>query len=269
MIGMRALWLRISLILSLLIPVWFLVAALGAKFHILDWRIAFGVMVVGLGALLLLVLFVVGLVGLIMALAMKPRVGWRGALVATLIPFLGLAYAGVIISGARAIPPVHDISTDITDPPAFGADVIAARAALPGGNAVESMTQPISTLASYRAMPNPAIAGESVGALGRRANPDLVSLPLTLAVGPATQAAATAAHGLGWQVARVDPEAGRVEATVESFWFGFKDDIVVRIRPAGAGSTLDIRSTSRVGVSDLGANAKRIRAFLTAMRAAH
>ena len=58
-------------------------------------------------------------------------------------------------------------------------------------------------------------------------------------------------------------------ATVESFWFGFRDDIVVRIRPAGTGSILDVRSTSRVGVSDLGANAKRVRAFLAVMRAAH
>lgn len=269
MAKIRGVWLRVSLILSLLLPVWFLVAALGAKFHILDWRIAFGVMVVGLGALLLLIAFVLAVVGLILALAVKPRTGWRGALVAMIIPGLGLAYAGVIAAGASAVPPVHDISTDIQDPPAFGADVLAARAALPGGNAVESMTAPISTLASYTRMRNPAIAGQSVGALGRRANPDLMSLPLTMPVNRATQAAAGVARELGWQVVRVDPEAGRVEATVESFWFGFKDDIVVRVRPAGAGSTLDIRSTSRVGVSDLGANAKRVRAFLTAMRAAH
>jgi len=58
-------------------------------------------------------------------------------------------------------------------------------------------------------------------------------------------------------------EEGRIEATDETLWWGFKDDVVIRIQAEGAGSKLDIRSMSRVGKSDIGKNAERIRAFLT------
>ena len=67
---------------------------------------------------------------------------------------------------------------------------------------------------------------------------------------------------LGWDVVAVDPVAGRLEASDTTFWFGFTDDIVVRVRGVSDGSEVDLRSTSRVGVGDLGANAARIRAFL-------
>jgi len=67
---------------------------------------------------------------------------------------------------------------------------------------------------------------------------------------------------MGWQIAAVDPAEGRLEATATTKWMGFKDDIVVRIRPDGSGSRVDVRSVSRVGRSDVGANAKRIREFL-------
>ena len=68
-------------------------------------------------------------------------------------------------------------------------------------------------------------------------------------------------QGLGWEVVNADRAAGRIEATDTTFWFGFKDDVVVRIRPADNGSRVDLRSVSRVGGGDIGANAARIRAF--------
>jgi uncharacterized protein (DUF1499 family) len=70
-----------------------------------------------------------------------------------------------------------------------------------------------------------------------------------------------AARALGWTVVASDPGRGRLEATATTFWFRFTDDIVIRVRPQDAGSRLDIRSKSRVGRGDLGANARRIRAF--------
>jgi uncharacterized protein (DUF1499 family) len=70
------------------------------------------------------------------------------------------------------------------------------------------------------------------------------------------------ARELGWEIVAVDPEAGRVEATATTLWFGFKDDVVVRVRPGQTGATVDVRSISRVGGGDLGANAARVRAFL-------
>jgi len=59
-----------------------------------------------------------------------------------------------------------------------------------------------------------------------------------------------------------DAAAGRIEATATTRWFGFKDDVIVRIRPEAAGSRVDVRSVSRVGRGDLGANAARVREFL-------
>ncbi|HEU4950008.1 MAG TPA: DUF1499 domain-containing protein, partial [Candidatus Deferrimicrobiaceae bacterium] len=76
------------------------------------------------------------------------------------------------------------------------------------------------------------------------------------------QALATA-HQMGWQIVEGNPLEGRIEATATTRWFGFKDDVVIRIVPtSNNGCRLDIRSVSRVGKSDIGTNARRIRTFL-------
>jgi len=96
--------------------------------------------------------------------------------------------------------------------------------------------------------------------------PDL--RPLELAVPPAQAFARAreAARALGWEVVAADESAGRIEAVATTLWFGFKDDIAVRITPAGNGSRIDVRSRSRVGRSDLGTNASRIRNFFSALK---
>jgi uncharacterized protein (DUF1499 family) len=76
------------------------------------------------------------------------------------------------------------------------------------------------------------------------------------------------ARRLGWEIVATAPGEGRLEATDRTRWFGFRDDVVVRVRPDGAGTRVDLRSVSRVGRSDLGVNARRIRDFLAALRAA-
>ena len=79
--------------------------------------------------------------------------------------------------------------------------------------------------------------------------------------------AKAAAKQMGWAIKSEDVQAGILEATDTTFWYGFKDDIVIRIRPSeGGGSVLDVRSISRIGGSDIGANAARIRKFLKLMR---
>ena len=78
-----------------------------------------------------------------------------------------------------------------------------------------------------------------------------------------------AASQLGWKIKSENLEAGIIEATETTFWYGFKDDVVIRIQPSeGGGSVVDVRSISRVGGSDIGANADRIRKFLGLMRKA-
>ena len=80
--------------------------------------------------------------------------------------------------------------------------------------------------------------------------------------GSAFTRALAAARRAGWAIVAADSAAGRIEATATTGWFGFKDDVVIRIRPSGTGSRLDVRSESRVGGSDVGTNARRIRAYL-------
>lgn len=143
----------------------------------------------------------------------------------------------------RGKPLIHDVSTDLTDPPMFEA-VLALRAGAP--NAVTF---------------DPDAAREQ-----ERAYPDIRSL--TLAISPP----ATFAHALqiarqsSWEIVAADEASGRIEATASTRWFGFKDDVVVRLTPVGIGTRVDVRSVSRVGRGDLGTNAARVREFLDALR---
>jgi uncharacterized protein (DUF1499 family) len=72
---------------------------------------------------------------------------------------------------------------------------------------------------------------------------------------------------MGWEIVAADPAARRIEATDQTFWFGFKDDVVIRLTAADGGTVLDVRSKSRVGRGDVGTNARRIRSYLDRVRA--
>jgi uncharacterized protein (DUF1499 family) len=145
---------------------------------------------------------------------------------------------------ARSVPPIHNISTDVDDPPEFDAVV-----ALRGANS------------------NPlAYDRDKLAAPQQEAYPDVVPLELADAPADVFDRALEALKGLGLEVVNADHEAGRIEAVATTFWFGFKDDVVVRIRPLpSGGSRVDVRSVSRVGQSDLGANAARIAKILDAV----
>jgi uncharacterized protein (DUF1499 family) len=145
----------------------------------------------------------------------------------------------------RSVPAIHDITTDTEHPP----DFVALRA-------IRERT------------PNGVVyGGASVATLQKRAYPDLTSLRLPLPPDRAFALVEATAKSLGWEVASAVPTEGRLEATDTTRWFGFKDDVVVRVAPAPGGSLVDIRSVSRIGRSDLGANARRVRAFLSALSA--
>jgi len=144
------------------------------------------------------------------------------------------------ILGAREYPAIHDITTDTANPPVF-----TAAPALRGPDA------------------NPlAIKPESI-ARQREGYPDLAPLMTPLSPGLALERSAQVARELGWEVHRLDHEAGELEAVATTFWMGFKDDIVVRVSHREGRTHIDLRSISRVGFSDLGANAARIRKFIT------
>jgi hypothetical protein len=143
---------------------------------------------------------------------------------------------------AQSYPRIHDISTDLDNPPKFVA-ILPLRQG------------PVE------------YPGAAVAALQLKAYPDIKTLVLSVPVQQAFKSALDTAREMGWQIIAEVPAEVRIEATDTTFWFGFKDDIVIRLYPAGAGdrSLVDIRSVSRVGVSDVGTNARRIRAFLAKM----
>lgn len=219
-------------------------AALGALASGLGHR--FGLWGYGFGFLLLRVAAWTGLAG---ALACAAAAVWAvraralGALLASLV---GLAAGGAafgvpwaMIGQGRGAPPIHDITSDTAHPPQFVA-LAEARRASPNGL---------------------AYGGAAVAELQHRAYPGIVPLALGAHPEAAFQRCLDAARGLGWRIVSADPAALRIEATATTPFFGFKDDIVIRITPLGGASRVDVRSASREGRGDLGTNARRIRAF--------
>ena len=144
---------------------------------------------------------------------------------------------------AKSVPPIHDITTDFIEPPGF---VFLLDVRRKSDNGFE-------------------YGGEAIAAQQKKGYPDIKPLIVKAPPKDAVQAAIDAARSCGWEVMSSDAPAGRIEATDTTSWFGFKDDIVIRVRPEGEGSRVDVRSVSRVGHSDLGANANRVRKFLSKM----
>ncbi|HYC37986.1 MAG TPA: DUF1499 domain-containing protein [Usitatibacter sp.] len=182
----------------------------------------------------------VSLVLLILLAVPRWRVRPWVPLVSLCIALAAAAPPLILVSRAKTVPPIHDITTDTADPPAFVA-LLAARNQSPNGS---------------------AHGGPEIAAQQQKAYADIKPKVVPLPPREAMQKAIDAARSLGWEVVASDAAAGRIEATDTTAWFGFKDDVVVRVRPEGAGSRIDVRSASRVGKSDIGANAARVREFL-------
>jgi uncharacterized protein (DUF1499 family) len=140
-----------------------------------------------------------------------------------------------------SVPVIHNISTDTLDPPTF--DKLVAVREAEGAN---PLVYDAEVLAEQQ----------------QEAYPDVMTLASTQSTDQLFAQTVSVLQDLGVEVVNEDAAAGVIEATDTTFWFGFKDDVVVRIRDTANGSIVDVRSVSRVGRSDLGANAKRIRAIL-------
>lgn len=191
-------------------------------------------------------------VGLAAAVASAGVAAWQwkrsrgAAAVAVAGILIGVAVAWIPYSlqrRAQRVPPIHDISTDLENPPAFTAVL------------------PLRTDA-----PNPLIRTPDVAIQQRQGYPDLAPLTLPEPSGQVFARAIQTAERLGWEIVRADATSGVIEATDTTRWFGFVDDVVVRVTPWGTGTRVDLRSVSRVGRSDIGTNAERIRTFLAALQ---
>jgi uncharacterized protein (DUF1499 family) len=209
--------------------------SLGTSFGLMRW-----------GVYLALGTFAVALVAGVLAV-LAQRWGLLGVAIVALA-VAGAAFAGPIGMRGKAarVPPIHDISTDTEEPPAFQA-VLPLRAGAPNP---------------------PEYAGADVAAQQHAAYPHVRPARFREAPAAVLAAAELVARRMGWEVVATDAEAGRLEAVATTAWFGFKDDVVLRIRAEDGATRVDMRSKSRLGRSDLGANAQRIVSFLGALRSA-
>lgn len=221
---------RTSVIAFLCLPV----GALGTRFG--AWHYTIGLGIFGIGLVLVLL---TGLVGLVGVLVLRRRGVDTGALQTA--PFLavltGLALYPHIRAGLDA-PAIHQVSTDLENPPAFDAILrVRDRDA------------------------NPLRLTPEVIAAQREAYPWITTLVVRVPSDIAYEIALQVAEDMALEIISADDESLTIEATASTFWFGFKDDLVVRIDPRVTGTRVDVRSVSRVGEGDLGANADRIGEF--------
>jgi len=185
----------------------------------------------GIAALILLLLQI---------LFKRKTVTLGSTIMALLLSTIAIAIPLSMLDKGKSVPPIHDISTDLVNPPEFVA------------------------IAPLRAdAPNPVeYAGVEVATQQRAAYPELQTLHYPQSKSELVEATKQVIDHLGWQLVNIDANQGIIEATDRTMWFGFKDDVIVRITDNGSKRLVDIRSKSRVGGSDLGKNAERIHGFI-------
>jgi len=216
---------RIALALAVLAVVLLAASGLGVRAGLWPFRVGFGMFA---GALLA-GLGAVGAAGIALAVPRLRQQGW-GVLAAALL--IGAACAAVPLDYLRRVktlPYINDITTDTQKPPQFSA---------------------------------PKPYEPHFAELQGIGYPELRALELAVPPAQAFARARDALQAMGLDIVAAEEREGRIEAVATTQWFGFKDDVAVRISPAGAGSRIDVRSKSRVGRSDLGTNAKRIQELL-------
>lgn len=222
-----------------------LVSGPGNRFGWWDYRMAFGVLrwaawggVAGAA---------LSLAALVLAARRRARTGIVLALIGIVAGALTFGLPWQLRARAQSVPPIHDISTDTDDPPRF-----------------------VVVPAWRKDSPNPVqYEGAKIASQQKAAYPDITALVLPIPRREAFDRCLVTATMMGWKIVAQVAAEGRIEATDTTPFFGFQDDVVVRVGAAGTGSRVDVRSVSRVGRSDLGTNAKRIREFLGRVREAH
>ncbi|MHB1542233.1 MAG: DUF1499 domain-containing protein [Steroidobacteraceae bacterium] len=208
------------------------VLSLGGAFRSITYGAYGGLVTTLLGVVLLPVVWVV-------------HRGARRFIAPALVIVLGGIAWGVPymwLKKGESVPPIHDITTDTRNPPQFLPDVVALRAAAHATNST-------------------VYGGPKVAALQKKAYPYIRPMFFKLPASKVFAAALRTVKSMGWKLDSAHPHLGIIEASSTTFWFGFTDDVVIRIESQASGSRLDIRSESRIGESDFGRNAARIMRF--------
>jgi hypothetical protein len=228
-------------------------AGVGTRLHV--WSVAVGLSGIFPYALYgAVAAFATGIVWAVSAFCTGAGTGARygvaailGALVLFWVPLRDFWMAEI----AHAVPPIHDISTDTEHAPEF----------LTGGGERDGESPPRYDGLRRVGFEGRNYAGEALQKLYYGDIKPFWQLGTT--PDKLFHRALSAAGNMDWKIVAVAPDAqgGRIQASDTTLLFGLKDDIVIRVRPAGIGARLDIRSRSNDSTSDFGRNAARIRAY--------
>lgn len=268
-----------SLCVSIFAVLWFMVAALGTKFGLWPWQVGLGQMTVGMGQIIAPGAVILALVAQVIAMIKAPRKqAFIIALAATLIAAMLMFRLVGMGAQAGSLPPIHDIQTDWSDPVQFSDALLAERAKTPDVNPVDD-NKVIPEGANERW---PGMGGKLVSVAQEEAElkesgkstvlPKMEPIYFSTQPSELADLATTLIKKRGWDLVTPAPtnpnngDAFTIEATATSGWFGFKDDVAIRIRPVEGAVRVDMRSISRVGLSDLGANSKRVSGFMYEMQ---
>jgi uncharacterized protein (DUF1499 family) len=194
--------------------------------------------------LVMRIALIVGAVALVLALIqvifMRKSISWPVTGVAVLCAAVAIFMPLSMMNKAKSVPPIHDITTDLVNPPRFMA-ILALRADAP----------------------NPAAyQGEEIASQQRAAYPELETQKYPQTTAQVFDAVLAAVKSMGLEVVTSDKSLGLIEAYDTTTWFGFVDDVVIRIQNSEQMTILDARSKSRVGMSDIGKNAERLNTLI-------
>ncbi|MDH3978207.1 MAG: DUF1499 domain-containing protein [Gammaproteobacteria bacterium] len=236
-------WCKTGIWLCLIGVAMVAIGLIGVQIELLSPLSAF--MLFGIGALLLAPAAVSAAIGIAISMGTG---GNASALLSWVALVLSITVIGTALSlrpDSGGAPPIHDLTTNTENPPAFDA-IIALRG---------DSSNP------------PEYAGEETADLQQQAFPDLVTIIIARPADEVFPIAAKIAADSGWDIVAEQPETGRIEATDSTQWFRFKDDVVIRLTPLGSATAVDMRSKSRVGQGDMGTNARRIQIFMDQLTA--
>lgn len=228
---------RILLYISLLIAFLFLISGYGYQWGI--WSLGVGFSILRYSAYAAMAFCLISLVTIWI---------YRKSDVSDITYLVIAAVITLIVSGsalywqqkAQSVPPIHDITTDMTNPPEF-----------------------VALIRLREDAPNPPeYSGDETARLQRSAYPELEPLILDEELQEVMDRAVMIVVDRKWELVAINRNEGRIEATEKLPWFGFRDDVVIRFTEEDGKTRVDMRSKSRIGRSDVGVNAKRIERFL-------
>jgi uncharacterized protein (DUF1499 family) len=196
------------------------------------------------GALVGVIAAVLGLIALWLTRPGSDRSGRGHAAIGAAMGIGSVVIVLMAAGSAAGLPAINDITTSPDDPPEFHA----------------ALTQAPNTGRDL------AYPGDEFAQQQRAAYPDLAPIQVQIPPDKAFGHARDTAASLGWEIIGEDAATGVFEATETTRVFRFVDDVVVRVRPAAGGAVIDVRSKSRDGRGDMGANAARIRNFRAALK---